>query len=74
MKNKINFSNVNSDGKFLLFTMMQAALKVKDMGKDEEYFLEFAKGIWETIEMNDIDQLKQTLNFSMMEDLKNYIK
>lgn len=66
--------DLNGDGKFLFFSMMQAAIKMHDLGKTEQEFLDFAKGIWETLEMNDKEQLFSLIQESMLEDVKSFAK
>ena len=65
---------LSGDAKFLFFTMMQAAIKMHDMGKTKEEWLDFALGIWESLEMNDKDELYETIQSSMLKDLKDFIK
>jgi hypothetical protein len=58
--------------KFLFFTMMNAAIKMKEMGLTEEDFISFSRGIWETLEMNDADKLYETLQSAMKNDLEEF--
>lgn len=65
---------LQGDAKFLFFTMMQAALRMKQMNKNQEDFLEFAKGIWESMEMNKPSELQRILQEHMMSDLEKFVK
>lgn len=65
---------LQGDAKFLFFTMMQAALKMKEMGRQKEEFIMFATEIWVTMEMNDEESLKKTLLAAMMKDVKDFVK
>lgn len=62
---------LQGDAKLLFFTMMQAALKMSDMGKKKSDFIIFANEIWNTMELNDKDQLFEILQSSMLKDLKD---
>ena len=65
---------LSGDAKFLFFTMMQAAIRMHDIGQTKEQWLDFALDIWESFEMNDKDELYETLQSSMLKDLKDFIK
>jgi hypothetical protein len=65
--------NLHGEAKFMFFTMMQAALKMRQMGKNREDFLLFAKEIWVSMEMNDEKSLRRILQEGMMNDIINHI-
>jgi len=67
-KEKIELSR---DAKFLFFSMMQAAIKMKEMGKEEKDFLYFAHEIWESMELSPIEYLKKMLLDGMIQDIKD---
>lgn len=71
--NSINFDELPSDARFAFMAIMQVALRVKDMGMSQDQFLEFCKGCWESIELNDPDKLQAILMNSMMEDAKQFL-
>lgn len=70
----MKIGELTGDAKFLFFTMMQAAIKMHDMGQTQEKWLEFAKGIWESLEMNDKDELYEILQSAMLKDLKDHLR
>lgn len=65
---------LDGDAKFLFFTMMQAAIRMKSIGKSQKDYIEFAKGIWESLELNNPEELQNILHESMIKDIKRYIK
>lgn len=64
---------LDGDAKFLYFTMTQAAIKMKKIGKTEKDFLEFAKGIWESMLLTPIDKLEGILMDAMISYVKKYV-
>ena len=69
---KIN--ELSGDAKFLFMTTIQAALKMKSLGKNEDDFVNFTREIWKTMEMNDKDDLEDILFKGMMTDLERFSK
>jgi hypothetical protein len=65
----INLSDVSMERKEVFMTLMNAAIKVKQMEYDKEYFSNLCKGAWETVALNDPDDLFILLQESMAEDL-----
>jgi hypothetical protein len=65
---------LQGDERFLFFTMMQAAIKMRRLGFKEENYVEFAKGIWEKLEMNNEDELEKIILDSMLLDFKDILK
>ena len=66
--------NLSPSSKFLFITMMQAALKCREMKMVEKDFLEFAKISWETMLLNDEKELKEILKQAMLNDLPTDMK
>lgn len=62
------------DGEFLFFTMMQAAIRMDEMGKSKKDFIDFAGEIWESLKLNDRDKLKSTIADAMMLQLSEAFK
>jgi hypothetical protein len=56
---------------FLYMTMTQAALKMHELGKSKEEFVQFSAEIWESMLLSDTDELFNTLQSAMMNDMKN---
>lgn len=57
--------------KFMYMSMTQTAIYLKEMGRDRDYFVKFAKEIWDTMELNDMQTLKSALREQMEKDIKN---
>lgn len=70
----MNIDDLPVDVQFLFVVMMQAAIKADDMGLNEEKFLEFARGCWESMKMNNKEYLRETLTGKMMDDLQEFFK
>lgn len=65
---------LSREADFCFMAMMQVALLMKESGKDRKFFVDFADGIWESLEMNDRDELKKALTDRMMSDLKKFAR
>lgn len=65
---------LSKDQRFLFITMMQTAIKIKELGLNEEDLLELAKGCWETLKLNDLENLKNLLQESMYKDINDFSK
>lgn len=70
---KLDLSEFSPRHRFYFVALMQVALKMKEEGGTEEFFVNFAKGIWESMELNDPVNLEQALNEFMMDDLRNMV-
>ncbi len=66
--------NTDPRMKFIFIAMMKAAIELRSYGCDREKFIEFAQGIWESMELNNEEELKETLNSIMKEDVDKYLK
>lgn len=62
------------DSQFLFLTMMQAAIRMEEIGKSKEDFISFAAEIWESLKLNDRDELKSIIIDSMMFNLAESIE
>ncbi len=71
MKQKV--IEMEPHSKFLFMMMMNAALKMHNMGLSEAQFLDFAKGIWETIEMNDKQYLEDVMRDAMTSEVSEFV-
>jgi|GEM_PF-5055913 len=59
---------------FIFISMMKSAIYFKEMGRDKNFYCEFAKEIWVSMEMSDLDELKEIINGKMKKDLEPYVK
>lgn len=51
-----------AEHQYVFITMMRAAVHFKEMGFGEKFFLNFAKGVWESMEMSELGYLKDVLD------------
>ncbi len=72
MSNKNNRQPLSPLADFCFIAMMQVAIKMKKEGETRAFFLEFAAEIWDSLEMNDTDELQNVLSDRMMSDLKRF--
>ena len=70
----LDLENLPPKLQFVFIAMMKSAISFKEMGKDKEFFIEFAKEMWVSIEMTDLDELKEIINGKMRKDLEPYVK
>ncbi len=73
MRNKNKGQPLSPLADFSFMAMMQVALKLKQEGKTKEFFVGFAAEIWDSLEMNDADELQNILSNRMMSDLKQFV-
>lgn len=68
----MDLEKMPSDVQFVFKIMMQAALKVKSMGQPKTMFVKFASECWDSMLLNDEDELREILNLSMLDDIKKF--
>jgi hypothetical protein len=66
----MRIDDLDHDTMFLFMTMMQAALKLRDMGRSKKEFVLFADEIWNSMELNDENELRRILAEKMLSDLQ----
>ena len=71
MKQKV--IEMDPHSKFMFMMMMNAGLKMHNMGLSEAQFLDFAKGIWETIEMNGTEYLEGIMRDAMTSEVSEFV-
>lgn len=69
---KINNEELSGNVKIIFVAMMQVALRMKLLGLGKNKFISFAEETWNTMELNDADDLKNLLNRMMEEDLEKF--
>lgn len=62
-----HYNELPNEIKIVFICLMQAAIRMRLEEYSERHFLEFAKGIWETVEINDLEDL-----MDVMEDLMEH--
>lgn len=60
--------------KFAYISMSRSAIHFKKTGKDRDFFVEFAREIWNSMELSDIDDLKNVLEQKMESEIKPHIE
>lgn len=60
--------------KFVFIAMLQSAITFKEMEKDKKFFVSFAEEIWETMQLSDLEDLKETLQGYMKKEIQPAIK
>lgn len=68
------FDQLPGVGKFLFMAMMKSALILKEMGKDRDYFVDFAEEIWMSMEMSDFETLNNLIDGQMGLDIEPYVQ
>jgi len=69
----LDYSALPEEIKFCFMCMMQAALRMRMEEMSGEMFMDMAQGIWETVEMNDLDDLTVTLNHIMRKEMRERV-
>jgi hypothetical protein len=70
----MDLENLPPQIQFAFISMLKSAIDFKESGKKEKDFLQFAKGIWETMEMSDLKDLKEIIIGKMRKDLEPAMK
>ncbi len=70
----MNIEELPTYARFIFVALMKCALTAKENGLNEEQFLEFCKGCWESTFLNDKSKLNEILNTTMLNDIKEAMK
>jgi hypothetical protein len=70
MKSALDLDKLSAQARFCFLAILQTAIFLKEKGLDEEHFMEFCSAAWETLGMNDINQLKSILEGQMQKEVK----
>jgi hypothetical protein len=65
----MDFDSLPKDVRFVFVLMMQAALKLKEMGQNKKSFVSFAEETWKSMEMNNEEELRETLTSVVMTEV-----
>ncbi len=71
---KINLDDLDPSIQFIFIAMLKGAMFFKEIEKDEEYYLTFAKAVWKTIEINGVDHINKVIEKKMTSDIEQYLK
>ena len=69
----IDIENLPAPLQFAYIGMTKSAIYFKEMGRDKDFFIAFAKEIWNSMEMTDLDYLKDVLEEKMEKDIKPHV-
>lgn len=70
----MDLKNLSPRAQFLFMAMMNSAIMFKEMGKDRRLFVLFAEETWNSMEMSDFAELKDTIDGKMKQDLEPYVQ
>lgn len=59
--------------KFIYIAMTKSAIFFKEMERDKKFFLSFAEEIWNSMQLSDLEYLKNVLDEKMEMDIKPYV-
>ncbi len=72
MNPELNLDEMDPQTKFVVVASMKTAIELKKKGINAKQYLEFCKGIWESVAMNDAGTLEGIINDSMKKDLVKF--
>ncbi len=59
---------------FIYIAMTKSVIYFKELGQDKSFYLHFAEEIWNSMELVDLEYLKDTISKKMQKDLEPCIK
>mgnify|MGYP001609195520 CR=1 FL=1 len=69
----MNLDDLPPQLKFVYLAMTKSAIFFKEMERDKKFFLSFSEEIWDSMEITDLEHLKNVLNEKMEMDIKPYV-
>jgi len=60
--------------RFLVVSMLQSAVNIKNMGYGKESFLDLAGGIWDSMMINDPQELREAIMSVVKKEVKKIAK
>lgn len=73
-KKMIKFEDMDTMGKFLFIASMKVAINFSDIGYDKKKYIEWCSEIWDSMKMNNREDLENALNGAMEKDIDKFIK
>ena len=70
----IDFEKLPTPLRFTYLAMTGCAISFKEMGREKDFFIAFAEEIWNSMEMTDLDYLKDVLEGKMKKDIEPLIE
>lgn len=70
----IDIENLPAPLQFAYIAMTKSAIYFKEMGQKKEFFLAFCDEIWNSMEMTDLEYLKDVLEGKMKKDIEPHVE
>lgn len=70
----MNIDNLPPKLKFCYIAMTKSAIYFKEMDQNKQFFLNFCDEIWNSMELSDLKEIKDTLDRKMEKDIKPYVQ
>ena len=69
---KLSLEELEPKQKFMLMAALKVSIEMKKMGFSKEKYMEWCSSIWETMELEENEDLNETLQDMMVEDIKRF--
>jgi|HubBroStandDraft_2_1064218.scaffolds.fasta_scaffold00031_54 hypothetical protein len=70
----MNIEDMPRNLQFVFISLLRSAIIIKEEGKDKKFFINFASEIWEKMNLNDIEDLKNILSEYLKADIEKMMK
>lgn len=70
---KISFDEIPEEVRSVLISMFLVAIKMDEMGLNQEDFMTMAMEVWESMKKNDIYHLKQILQSQIQKEAEKFV-
>lgn len=70
----MDLKDLSPQARFAYLAMTKSAIFLKEEGFSKDFFVKFAEGIWESMELSDFQTLKDTIEDVMKHDIDPYVK
>ena len=65
----MDIENLPPELQFVFIAMLRSAICFKEMERNKKFFLNFAEEIWKTMELTDIEELKEIIHGRIKKDI-----
>ncbi len=72
--NFLDLENLPIQVQFCYISITKSAIFFKEMDKEKDFFLSFCDEIWKSLELTDLEYLKDVLNGKMKKDVDKHIE
>ena len=69
----IDLESLPTPVQFAYIAMTKSAIYFKEMGQNQDFFLAFCEEIWNSMEMTDLEYLKDVLDGKMKKDIQPHV-